>query len=98
MDASQDTFLALTLDIANAGPAYLTELGPMVIAAAMLDVAGDTRSFARKFEAPHALVLRECVHLDDALGLLSLRDKGDKSGRVFFALTEKARQLCEVAQ
>ena len=95
MDASQDEFLALTLEISRSGPEFLTELGPMIVVSALLQVAGDTRSFARKFEVPHALVLREAVHLDETLGILVLDDQSDKSGRMFWALTDSGQRMCE---
>ncbi|MEM8537830.1 MAG: hypothetical protein AAGF56_08200 [Pseudomonadota bacterium] len=98
IDATPDQFLKLTQAIIGTEEPFMTELGPMIIAAVSLSVARDTRSFARKFEAPHALVLRECAHLHDTLELLDRDDRNDRSGRVFLTLSEKAKQIIERTQ
>jgi len=93
MAASEQEFLALTQTLIETGADFMTELGPLILAAAKLEVAGDTRGFAHKFEVAHALVLREAQHLQDDLGLLELQDRSDKSGRLFFSLTAQGRSL-----
>ncbi|CUK26688.1 hypothetical protein TA5114_02504 [Cognatishimia activa] len=83
----QDALLDLLDQVMQHELDFLTELGPLILCASALGVAKDTRSFARLFEAAHALVIRECTHLDEELGLITVEDRGEKSGRRFFALT-----------
>lgn len=72
---------------------FLTELGPLLLAAAGLGVAKDSRSFARVFDVAHALVLRELVHLEADLGVLAIEDRGGKSGRMFLSLTPQGEKI-----
>ncbi|MEM6728032.1 MAG: hypothetical protein AAF618_06000 [Pseudomonadota bacterium] len=87
MAAAEDEVLALVARLSASDTAFLTELGPLILASLAHGISADTRSFARIFEVSHALALRECVHLDADLGLLSTKDRGDKSGRLFLRLT-----------
>ncbi|MCI4660788.1 MAG: hypothetical protein MRY63_03055 [Neomegalonema sp.] len=90
----QEQILATAQAFARADLAYLSPLGPMILAAAALGLALDTRSFARGFEVAHALVIRECNSLSCELGLLALEEQGpQRSQRIFYRLTEKARGL-----
>lgn len=66
-----------------------------ILAARALDLASDSRSFARQFGVAHALVLRECVALEQELGLLQLDDRGDRSLRQFFDLTQAGQALID---
>ena len=92
----QDALLDLLDQVMQHELDFLTELGPLILCASALRVANDTRSFARLFEAAHALVIRECVHLDQELGLITVEDRGEKSGRRFFALTAKGARFTNV--
>ena len=69
--------------------AFLTDLGPIVLAVLAVGMAEDTRSIARHLDVAHALVLRECNHLCDELLLISMEDDGSRSGRQRLGLTEK---------
>lgn len=96
-EATEEDFLQLVQHLIGTETEFLTELGPMIVAAASLDIASETRSFARKFDVAHALVIRECTHLENELGLLQTHPGGGASGRVKFSLTHKARDLEAVA-
>ncbi|MEM9968746.1 MAG: hypothetical protein AAF755_11665 [Pseudomonadota bacterium] len=69
---------------------FLSELGPYLLAAVAEGVASDTRSFARLFGVPHALVIREATSLSEDLNLLTTQRRNDRSQRVFLALTKAA--------
>ncbi len=70
-------------------PEELSALGAGVLAAAHLGLSNNSRSFAEQLGVAHALVLRECVALAEDHHLIRLEDRGDRSQRVFFALTER---------
>lgn len=74
---------------------YLSPMGPLILATAWLEVAKDTRSFARQFELAHALVLREVTSLETDLGLLITDSRGERSSRVFFDLSAAGVALFE---
>jgi hypothetical protein len=68
-----DAFMALTERLAGDDP-RLTMLGAALLAALQMDIARDSRSFARTFGVAHALVLRELSALercDDRIRLVS---------------------------
>lgn len=75
------------------GVSFLSPMGPLVLASAYLGILQDTRRFAREFGLAHALVIRECVSLDAELGLLKIEDRGERSGRLFFQLSELGMDL-----
>ncbi|MFV0474429.1 MAG: hypothetical protein ACK5MQ_09535 [Pikeienuella sp.] len=94
MSADEEALWSLSETAAASGAAFLTPLGPMIMAAARLGAASDSRGFARRFGVAHALVIRECVSLAEDLGLIAIEDRGGKSQRLFFELTERGRRLC----
>ncbi|WBU61592.1 hypothetical protein [Paracoccus albus] len=69
------------------GTVFLTPMGPLILAAAGLELALDSRSFARRFGVAHALVIRECTSLSDDLGLIKTECRGGRSQRLFYRLT-----------
>jgi len=73
--------------------AFLSDLGPMILAASYLGLAQDSRGFARKFEQPHALVLREISCLIQDLGLLEDVSSKQTSSRVFYRLLPAGHAL-----
>lgn len=77
----------------HSGVSFLTPLGPLILAAASLGIAKDTRTVARKFDIAHALVIRECVSLGPELGLLDVEDRGDRSQRLFFSLSDAGADI-----
>lgn len=70
-------------------------LGAGILAASWLGVASDSRSFARKLELAHALVLRECVSLAEEAELITIEDRQDKSQRLFYRLSPAGLDLCQ---
>ena len=72
---------------------FLSDLGPMILAASHLDIANDSRSFARKFEQAHALVIREVSSLTDELKLLESDHKQEKSSKIRYQLTAAGQAL-----
>jgi hypothetical protein len=79
------------------GLSFLSDIGPMILAASYLNIANDTRSFARKFEQAHALVIREVSSLVRELEVLDSEDKSEKSSRVFYQLNDAGRALFDGA-
>lgn len=83
-------WIALTEALAaapQAGEAALSPLGAGLLAAVALGISGDSRSFARDFETAHALALREAAELSEALGLLAITRRDERTQRAFLALT-----------
>ena len=64
-----------------------------MLAACALEIARDTRSFARIFDVAHAFAFRDCVSLDEELGLLTVTERADRSQRLFYALTPTGEAL-----
>ena len=83
-----DDLEGLMAHVEGSGHAFLSAIGPAVVAATALEICADTRSFARIFEVAHALVIRECMSLQEDLGLVTTEDRGEKSLRKFISLTE----------
>lgn len=73
----------------STGLAFLSPIGPLVLAAAWEEIAQDSRKFARVFDVEHALVIRECVHLASDLNLITLTYKNERSSRVGYELNDK---------
>lgn len=76
-------------------PATLSALGAAILVGAHEGLAHDTRSFARRFDVAHALVIRECVSLASEHRLLTLDDRQERSQRLFYALTDEAQEMVE---
>ena len=74
-------------------PDTLNALGAGIVLGAHQGLAKDTRSFARKLDVAHALVIRECVALALEHDLLRLDDRQERSQRVFYELTERAHAM-----
>jgi len=93
MTAPVDPLVTLIAALQGATEHELSSIAAGILAASHLGIAQDSRSFARKLDLAHALVLRECVALAEDLNLIDLDDRQDKSQRLFFSLTEKAKML-----
>lgn len=63
----------------------LSPLAAGILAGAMLNVAQDSRSFARLLGVEHALVLREVEQLS-ASGQLQVTRRDERTQRAFYAL------------
>lgn len=65
----------------------LTPLSAGVLAAIRLDIAHDSRSFAKALGVSHALVLREVELLASDQGLLEVTRRETRTQRVFYRLS-----------
>ncbi len=61
------------VEAVSAADPVLSPLGAGILAALALDIAGDSRGFARTFGLEHALVLREIQHLVELDRLVVIR-------------------------
>ena len=88
--SGEEEFLSLCEGLAARG---VPMLSAMLLAAAHLGVAQDSRSFARLLGVEHALVLRELVSMENETGLVTITRRDSRSQRLHFTLTEAARSL-----
>jgi hypothetical protein len=77
------------------GLPFLSDIGPMILAASYLGIASDTRSFARKFEQAHALVIRELSSLAQELNVLETKETPKTSSRIMYRLNSAGQALFE---
>ncbi|MEM1237800.1 MAG: hypothetical protein AAGI10_12570 [Pseudomonadota bacterium] len=94
-EADETAFVELAEALIASDQPFLTTLGPFILASRYLGIVSDTRSVARHFDVAHAHAIRECRHLEEDVGYLSVTDKGDRSARLFFDLTETGEKLIE---
>ncbi|WP_460275794.1 hypothetical protein [Celeribacter sp. ULVN23_4] len=91
---SQEDALESAFEAArNADVAYLSPMGPLILAASHLGLAQDSRGFARMFDLAHALVIRECTSLDEELGLIEVTRSDARTSRRFYDLSDKGRMI-----
>lgn len=92
-EITEEVFLAKVAALsAVSGP--LTQLGAAVLLAVDLDIAKDSRSFARIFGLEHALVLRAVTELSgESASLLRISDRNERTQRTAYSLTEAAEAL-----
>ncbi|MCV6546141.1 MAG: hypothetical protein OIF56_02485 [Cohaesibacter sp.] len=72
-----------------------TELSPLsaaIILATDLNIANDSRDFAKKFGLAHALVIRECVNLEEEVGAISIVKRDDRTQRLYYQLTDLGKE------
>ena len=88
-----DAFLALVdkLMFCDAG---LTQLQAGILAAAWLGIAHDSRSFARLFGIPHALVLRDLTELGEKRDLIRITGRDARTLRNHYALGTAGELAC----
>jgi len=79
-----DRFMAQVERIARAHP-QLTQLQAALVAAALLGIAHDSRSFARMLGLAHALVLRELNALAEMDGFVAVTRRDARTMRTFYA-------------
>ncbi|MEM0900629.1 MAG: hypothetical protein AAGI92_11850 [Pseudomonadota bacterium] len=79
-------------------PDVLTPMSAGILASLHMGLCKDTRTFARRLEIAHALVIRECGLLANQVGAIEIDDRRDKSGRLFYALNELGRDMLAVAE
>lgn len=82
--ADAETFLAVTDSVAALQP-DLSTLEAGILAALHLDLARDSRSFARVFGIEHAIVLRAVETLAGEFGLFALTERNPRTQRTRYA-------------
>jgi DNA-binding MarR family transcriptional regulator len=87
---SPEAFLERVADLA--GRAGLPGIGAGILVAADAGEATDSRAFARLLGVAHALVLRDCVALEEA-GLITVERRDARTHRLFYSLTPAGRAL-----
>lgn len=81
----------------TSGLAFLSPLGPLLMAAAALGLAKDSRGFARRFDLAHALVLRELVSLEADLGLVITENRDERTSRLWYRLSDAGMAVLQGA-
>lgn len=87
--ADAERFLALAASLEAQDP-RLSPIQAGLLAAARFDIAGDSRTFARRLGLAHALVLRELSALDDRGDLVRLVKRDGRTMRTHFVLHDDA--------
>lgn len=96
MSEEAEQFLTLAQRVQEAAPA-LTAIQAAVLVALRLDIARDSRTFARLLDIEHALVLREVNAFSEHSGLLHIEKRDDRTMRTYFAPGEDAERLFKSA-
>lgn len=91
-DAAEYMVLVEALMGATGG---ISALGAGIVAAAALDIASDSRTFARQLGLAHALVLREISALDQEGGYLRIRQRDMRTQRTRYELSPAGQRLIE---
>lgn len=92
--ADAETFLAVTDSLAALQPG-LSTLEAGVLAALHLDLAADSRSFARVFGVEHALVLRAVETLVSEAGMLTVTERVPRTQRTRYGVTPAGRAVLD---
>jgi phage regulator Rha-like protein len=92
--ADAETFLAVTDSVAALQPG-LSTLEAGVLAALHLDLAQDSRSFAKIFGVEHALVLRAVETLVGEAAFLTVIERVPRTQRTRYAVTETGRAVLD---
>lgn len=89
--ADAETFLAVTDTIAALSDLNRLEAG--LLAGLHLELAADTRSFARTFGVAHALVLRALDTVSGAEGLVTVISRDPRTQRTRYAASEAGQMV-----
>lgn len=73
----------------------ISRLSAAILAAAALEIASDSRSFARILGVAHALVLREIAALSADGGYIRIRQRDERTQRTKYDLTAAGVRLIE---
>jgi hypothetical protein len=92
-----ERFLDLVESLVRAST-RLSRLQAALLTACALDIASDSRTFARLFGVEHALVLRELNILAAPGELLVITKRDPRSLRSHFHLTSSARTMFDTAE
>lgn len=96
MDEDYAEYMAF-VDALMATSNSLSRLGAGVVAALALDIADDSRTFARLFSIAHALVLREVAVLGQEGGYILINRRDARTQRIRYELSAAGRRLVEGA-
>lgn len=91
-EITEEEFLKAVSALTTEDP-RLSALAGAILAALHFGIAKDSRTFSRKFDIAHALVLREVSALSDDLDYLIVTGRNPRTQRTEFAPAEKAQQL-----
>lgn len=87
-------FMAL-VDALAVQSGKISRLSAAILAAAALEIASDSRSFARILGVAHALVLREIAALSADGGYIRIRQRDERTQRTKYDLTAAGVRLIE---
>lgn len=87
-------YMAL-VDAIEAQSGKISRLGAGILAAAALEIASDSRSFARILGVAHALVLREIAALSAEGGYIDIRKSDERTQRKWYDLNTAGIELVE---
>ena len=87
-------YMAL-VDALEAQSGRISRLGAGILAAAALEIASDSRSFARILGVAHALVLREISALSADGGYISIVKRDERTQRTKYELNAAGVRLIE---
>lgn len=87
----QEEILALVSSLVETVEADLSPLGAAILLAVELEIAKDSSSFSKIFDVAHALVIRECVALDEELGAIAIDQRNERTQRLHYGVTEFGR-------
>jgi hypothetical protein len=97
MDEGEAEYMAF-VDALMTASRSLTGLGAGIIAALVLDIASDSRTFARLLSVAHALVLREISVLGQEHGYVRIRQRDPRTQRTRYELNAAGQRLVEEAK
>jgi len=97
MDEGEAEYMAF-VDALMTASRSLTGLGAGIVAALALDIASDTRTFARLLGVAHALVLREISVLGQEHGYVRIRQRDPRTQRTRYELNAAGQRLVEEAK
>ncbi|KAB2676268.1 hypothetical protein F9K85_11365 [Brucella tritici] len=97
MDEGEAEYMAF-VDALMTASRSLTGLGAGIVAALALDIASDSRTFARLLGIAHALVLREISVLGQEHGYVRIRQRDPRTQRTRYELNAAGQRLVEEAK
>ncbi|MCL7996715.1 hypothetical protein M8994_00480 [Brucella sp. 21LCYQ03] len=83
------------VDALEAQSGRISRLGAGILAASALEIASDSRSFARILGVAHALVLREIAVLSADGGYISIRQRDERTQRTKYDLNAAGVRLID---
>lgn len=91
-DISEGEILDLVTSIRSVAPA-VSPVGGGILAALHLGITKDSRTFARLFGIPHAIVLREITDLSERQSLVTVVYRNSRTQRTELAFTGPGQEL-----